>query len=92
MAAEKPSSNESNWNEGDICIRKGEKCKIKKIDYSISPPSVIIISLTDGREINTEFSKLTKPPKTSNDNNDSDDKKTDKKQLTPQEIRQIRVK
>eukprot|EP01084_Bolivina_argentea_P250724 420238_1 len=67
----KSSSNE--WKVGDICYRKGEKCKIKQIDFNTNPPSVTVQVLSDGHEINTEFSKLTKPKTITNNNKEMDE-------------------
>eukprot|EP01083_Nonionella_stella_P110028 321682_1 len=57
-------SNYNDWNIGDICYRKNEKCVIKMIDFKTKPPSLTVSVFTEpNREINTEFDLISKSVK-----------------------------
>eukprot|EP01084_Bolivina_argentea_P128335 226863_1 len=57
-------SNYNDWNIGDICYRKNEKCVIKMIDFKTKPPSLTVSVFTEPyREINTEFDLISKSAK-----------------------------
>jgi len=46
---------------GDACLRRGERGVVVKIDHHTDPASVVV-RMSDGREVNTEFTSLSPAP------------------------------
>eukprot|EP00397_Hematodinium_sp_SG-2012_P064119 GEMP01089933.1.p1 GENE.GEMP01089933.1~~GEMP01089933.1.p1 ORF type:complete len:183 (+),score=37.14 GEMP01089933.1:83-631(+) len=41
--------------QGDVVYRKGRKCEVIKVDYSIEPPSLVVRMDDNGAEVGTEI-------------------------------------
>ena len=69
---QKPALNQKNENSmgqkvsvpcfkiGEKVYRKGKECRIVKVDHSVSPPFYIVKMESDGAEVNTEASRLSR--------------------------------